>query len=84
MSQFSNRDGREKEHVSDGEKEEDKCEGRMDIKGRSTELLERAEKELFETQLQLKAKVRVHVCGTCTCMYYTCTCIRVRGVSGVY
>ena len=34
------------------------------VKGRSTELLESAEKELFETQLQLKAKV--YIC-TCTC-----------------
>ena len=57
MSQLSNRDGRENGHMSDGEKEEDKRVGRMDFKGRSTERLERAEKELFETQLQLKAKV---------------------------
>ena len=31
------------------------------VKGRSTELLESAEKELFETQLQLKAKVYMYM-----------------------
>ena len=56
---MSDEEGKEGESTGGMESEKEE-----DAKGRNSELLQRAEKELFETQVQLKAKVHVYTSYT--------------------